>query len=106
MTNLEKARLELEQAKKEKLQTEHQITRLENRLKTALRKQNTARTHRLVVEGAELEYVFENIEMLSKEKFWEFMGRLSSLPEVTNLYKEYRNLINTSDSETKEGGDA
>ena len=52
MTDLEKLRQELEAAKKEKLQYEHQLTRAENRLANYKKKQDKARTHRLTVEGA------------------------------------------------------
>lgn len=90
MTDLEKARLDLEQAKKEKLQAEHQLTRHKNRLKTALRKQDKARTHRLIVEGAELEYVFQGIELLPQNTFWDFMHKLAVIPDVIALYDNYR----------------
>lgn len=102
MTDLEKLRQDVESAKKEKLQYEHQLTRAKNRLTHYERKQDKARTHRLIVEGAELEYVFDGIENIPQETFRAFLSELSSLPEVINLYSNYVSAITPV---TTEGGD-
>ena len=101
MTDLEKLRQELEAAKKEKLQYEHQLTRAENRLANCKKKQDKARTHRLIVEGAELEYVFDGIETIPQETFRAFLGELGSLPDAQALYKKYSSVLSPS----TEGGD-
>lgn len=102
MTDLEKLRQDVESAKKEKLQYEHQLTRAKNRLTHYERKQDKARTHRLIVEGAELEYVFDGIENIPQETFRAFLSELSSLPEVVNIYNNYSK---TTAPITTEGGD-
>ena len=101
MTDLEKLRQELEAAKKEKLQYEHQLTRAENRLANYKKKQDKARTHRLIVEGAELEYVFDGIETIPQETFRTFLRELGSLPDAQTLYKKYASVLSPS----TEGGD-
>ena len=73
--NLEEARADLERAVREKEVLERRVTRKENRLRNALRKKDSARTHRLIVEGAELEYVFDGIENLPQEDFLTWQGR-------------------------------
>ena len=101
MTDLEKARQNLAKAVHEKEVTEHQITRAENRLRNALKKQDSARTHRLIVEGAELEYVFEGIEDMPQNTFWAFMRKLVTIPGVMELYEKMKSADNTD----TEGGD-
>lgn len=101
MTDLEKARQDLAKAVHEKEVTEHQIIRAENRLRNALKKQDSARTHRLIVEGAELEYVFEGIEDMPQNTFWAFMIKLVTIPGVMELY----NKMKSAGYVTEEGGD-
>lgn len=101
MTDLEKARQDLAKAVHEKEVTEHQITRVENRLRNALKKQDSARTHRLIVEGAELEYVFEGIEDMPQNTFWAFMRKLVTIPGVIELYEKMKSAGNPD----TEGGD-
>ncbi len=101
MTDLEKARQDLEKAIREKEVLDHQINRNENRLRNALKKQNSARTHRLIVEGAELEYVFEGIEDMPQNTFWAFMRKLVTIPGVMELY----NKMKSAGYVTEEGGD-
>jgi len=101
MTDLEKARQDLAKAVHEKEVTEHQITRAENRLRNALKKQDSARTHRLIVEGAELEYVFEGIEDMPQNTFWAFMRKLVTIPGVMDLFEKMKSAGYVSE----EGGD-
>jgi len=101
MTDLEKRRQDLETAMKKKLQCEHQLNRAENRLTNYRKKQDKARTHRLIVEGAELEYVFEGIESIPQESFRAFLGELSSLPDTQALYQKFVPMF----SQSTEGGD-
>ena len=112
MRDLEKLRLELQQAQEKKLQTEHQLTRSQNRLRNALKKQDKERTHRLIQEGAELEYVFDGIERLPISLFWEFMRELSDKPEIKKLYESCmakatdKNGTFAAEHFTKEGGES
>ena len=101
MTDLEKARQDLQKAIHEKEVNEHQITRSENRIRNALKKQDSARTHRLIVEGAELEYVFEGIEDMPQNTFWAFMRKLVTIPGVMDLY----NKMKSAGYVSEEGGD-
>lgn len=101
MTELERTKEELLNLQHEKEITEHRINRNENRIRNALKKQNSARTHRLIVEGAELEYVFEGIEDLPQNTFWTFMKELVKLPGVMELYSR----VKSPDYQPPEGGD-
>ena len=103
MTHLEEIRQELAEAKREKEVSEHQIIRAQNRLNNALKKQDKQRTHRLIVEGAELEYVFEGIELLPQHIFWEFMHALVRVPGVMELFEKMKNGSKESGGE---GGEA
>ena len=104
MTELEKLRQQHETACKKVEQAEHQITRAENRLKSALRKQDKERTHRLIVEGAELEYIFDGIENLSQDDFWNFMRKLTQIPDVRELYSSFNpSAVFLSEDVMKEG---
>ena len=98
--NLEEARADLERAVREKEVLERRVARKENRLRNALRKKDSARTHRLIVEGAELEYVFDGIENLPQEVFWAFMRRLVLVPGVKELFELAR-----TEGLPAEGGD-
>ena len=99
MTDLETKEKELEKWNEKKTQAEHRLTRLVNRLSHDVSKKNKARNHRLIVEGAELEYVFEGIETIPQNDFRRFMNELCELPQVVELYSKYINTVATSISE-------
>lgn len=101
MTELERTKEELANLQHAKEIAEHRINRNENRIRNALKKQNAARTHRLIVEGAELEYVFEGIEDLPQTTFWAFMKELVKLPGVMELYGR----VKSPDYQPPKGGD-
>lgn len=103
MTKLEKIRKEKEKAEAELAVAEHQLVRLSNRLNNALKKQSKARTHRLIVEGAELEYVFEGIEEFPQQIFWDFMHKLKTIPGVMKLFEEAKASLQNQPSGGKEG---
>lgn len=90
LEDLERLRRELDEALREREVARHRLNRDENRLRNALKKQDAARTHRLIVEGAELEYVFDGIEYLPQDEFWNFMRTLKTVPGVTELYDRAR----------------
>ena len=99
-TELEKARAEVESIRREKEIEEHRLVRAKNRLQNTLKKQDSARTHRLIVEGAELEYVFEGIADLPQSTFRTFMEELSHLEGAGELFERMK----TAGS-IEEGGD-
>lgn len=45
------------------------------------------RTHRLITEGAELEYFFPGIENFSKERLRAFLKYVSTQPEISKLFR-------------------
>ena len=100
LEDLERLRRELDEALREREVARHRLNRDENRLRNALKKQDAARTHRLIVEGAELEYVFDGIENLPQEVFWAFMRRLVLVPGVRELFELAR-----TEGLPAEGGD-
>lgn len=102
MTELERTKEELANLQHAKEVAEHRINRNENRIRNALKKQNAARTHRLIVEGAELEYVFDGIEDLPQNTFWAFMKELVKLPGVMDLYAK----VKSPDYQPPEGGES
>ncbi len=106
MTDLDIKEERLEKLKEEKFQAEHRLTRTINRLSHKIGKQDKARTHRLIVEGAELEYVFEGIENIPQNDFRWFMNELCSLPEVITLFNKYvTTTAPTNEAATAKGGD-
>ena len=99
--DLERARRELDEALREREVALRRLNRDENRLRNALKKQDAARTHRLIVEGAELEYVFDGIENLPQDEFWNFMRKLKTFPGVSELYSKAK----AGDLPSAEGGE-
>lgn len=102
MIDLETKEKELKKWNEKKTQAEHRLTRLVNRLSRDASKKNTARNHRLIVEGAELEYVFDGIETIPQNDFRKFMNELCELPQVIELYNNY---INAADITNPKGGE-
>ena len=75
-TNLQKLRADLEQAKLEKIQAEHQLKRAESRLSYRKGLSRKARTHQLIVLGAIMEQYFPELKDLSEAKLGEVIGAL------------------------------
>jgi hypothetical protein len=101
LEDLERLRRELDEALREREVALRRLNRDENRLRNALKKQDAARTHRLIVEGAELEYVFDGIEDLPQDEFWKFMRTLKTVPGVSELYSKAK----AGDLPPAEGGE-
>lgn len=99
MTKLDKMRQEIVDAQLKKEQMEHQVIRAQNRLNNVRRKKDKQRTHRLIVEGAELEYVFEGIEHMPQQTFWDFMHALVKIPGVMELFEKMKRACGRSDEE-------
>ena len=72
--NLEKLRNDLEQAEKEKLQTEHQLQRKKNQLSYRESFSRKERSHRLIVCGAIFEKYFPMIKNLSERELSEALS--------------------------------
>ena len=72
--NLEELRKELEQAKQEKLQVEHQLQRKKNQLSYRESYSRKERSHRLIVCGAIFEKYFPIIKNLSEKELSETLS--------------------------------
>ena len=74
---LQKLRNNMEQAKREKTQAEHQLQRTENRLKYRESLSRKERTHRLIVLGAIFEQYFPELKELSEVQLGGVVGSLN-----------------------------
>ena len=72
--NLNELRDELEQAKQEKLQAEHQLQRKKNQLSYRVSYSRKERSHRLIVCGAIFEKYFPVIKDLSEKELSEALS--------------------------------
>ena len=82
--NLNELRDELEQAKQEKLQAEHQLQRKKNQLSYRESFSRKERSHRLIICGAIFEKYFPVIKDLSEKKLSEALSKVN----VTRFTKE------------------
>ena len=76
--NLEELRKELEKAKREKLQAEHQLQRKKNQLSYRESYSRKERSHRLIVCGAILEKYFPVIKDLSEKELSEALSKMDN----------------------------
>ena len=76
--NLNKLRDELEKAKREKLQAEHQLQRKKNQLSYRESYSRKERSHRLIVCGAIFEKYFPVIKDLSKKELSEALSKMDN----------------------------
>ena len=74
---------ELETAESKAAQYEHQVQRLENRIKYRENRKRRERTHRLITRGAAIESILPQIGELPEVPFYELMERIFSKPEVS-----------------------
>lgn len=82
--NLNELRDELEQAKQEKLQAEHQLQRKKNQLSYRVSYSRKERSHRLIVCGVIFEKYFPVIKDLSEKELSEAL----SMVDVARFTKE------------------
>ena len=82
--NLNELRDELEQAKQEKLQAEHQLQRKKNHLSYRERFSRKERSHRLIICGAIFEKYFPIIKDLSEKELSEALSKM----DVARFTKE------------------
>ena len=76
--NLNELRDELEQAKQEKLQAEHQLQRKKNQLSYRESFSRKERSHRLIICGAIFEKYFPVIKDLSEKKLSEALSKMDN----------------------------
>lgn len=76
--NLNELRDELEQAKQEKLQAEHQLQRKKNQLSYRVSYSRKERSHRLIVCGAIFEKYFPVIKDLSEKELSEALSKMDN----------------------------
>ena len=76
--NLNELRDELEQAKQEKLQAEHQLQRKKNQLSYRASYSRKERSHRLIVCGAIFEKYFPVIKDLSEKELSEALSKMDN----------------------------
>ena len=82
--NLNELRDELEQAKQEKLQAEHQLQRKKNQLSYRESFSRKERSHRLIICGAIFEKYFPIIKDLSEKELSEALSKM----DVARFTKE------------------
>ena len=75
--NLNELRDELEQAKQEKLQAEHQLQRKKNQLSYRVSYTRKERSHRLIICGAIFEKYFPVIKDLSEKELSEALSKVN-----------------------------
>ena len=76
--NLEELRDELEKAKREKLQAEHQLQRKKNQFSYRESYSRKERSHRLIVCGAIFEKYFPVIKDLSEKELSEALSKMDN----------------------------
>ena len=76
--NLNELRDELEQAKREKLQAEHQLQRKKNQLSYRESFSRKERSHRLIICGAIFEKYFPVIKDLSEKELSEALSKVDN----------------------------
>ena len=76
--NLNELRDELEQAKQEKLQAEHQLQRKKNQLSYRESFSRKERSHRLIICGAIFEKYFPLIKDLSEKELSEALSKMDN----------------------------
>ncbi len=72
-------------------QYQHQIQRLENRIRDQQDSARKKRNHRLITRGAEVESVAPEVRGLSKAAFRTLVEEIFSLPEVAALVSHATN---------------
>ena len=86
---MEKSREELQkehdEAVAKRVQYQHQVQRLENRIRDQREAERKRRRHHLITRGAEVESVAPKVRGLSQAAFRTLVEKIFSLPEVAAL---------------------
>lgn len=88
---MEKSREEMEkecaEANARAEQYQHQVQRLENRIRYYTEGERKKRNHRLITRGADVESVAPKVRGMSQTAFRLLVEQIFSLPEVTALVR-------------------
>jgi len=88
---MEKSREEMEkecaEANARAEQYQHQVQRLENRIRYYTEGERKKRNHRLITRGADVESVAPEVRCMSQTAFRLLVEEIFSLPEVTALVR-------------------
>ncbi|MDB7815935.1 DUF3847 domain-containing protein [Intestinimonas butyriciproducens] len=88
---MEKSREEMEkecaEANARAEQYQHQVQRLENRIRYYTEGERKKRNHRLITRGADVESVAPEVRGMSQTAFRLLVEQIFSLPEVTALVR-------------------
>jgi len=88
---MEKSREEMEkecaEANARAEQYQHQVQRLENRIRYYTEGERKKRNHRLITRGADVESVAPEVRGMSQTAFRLLVEEIFSLPEVTTLVR-------------------
>lgn len=88
---MEKSREEMEkecaEANARAEQYQHQVQRLENRIRYYTEGERKKRNHRLITRGADVESVVPEVRGMSQTAFRLLVEQIFSLPEVTALVR-------------------
>ncbi len=88
---MEKSREEMEkecaEANARAEQYQHQVQRLENRIRYYTEGERKKRNHRLITRGADVESVAPEVRGMSQSAFRLLVEEIFSLPEVTALVR-------------------
>ena len=77
-----------EQYENQRQQISHQLQRLEQREKYLRQGAAKERTHKLCNIGGAVLHFWPEVQQLTKAEFYELLERLSTLPEVNEMFRQ------------------
>ena len=83
--SMEELQKEHDEAVVKREQYQHQVHRLENRIRDQQEAERKRRRHHLITRGAEVESVAPEVRSLSQAAFRTLVEQIFSLPEVATL---------------------
>ena len=83
--SMEELQKEHDEAVVKREQYQHQVHRLENRIRDQQEAERKRRRHHLITRGAEVESVAPEVRSLSQAAFRTLVEQIFSLPEVVTL---------------------
>ena len=83
--SMEELQKEHDEAVVKREQYQHQVQRLENRIRDQREAERKRRRHHLITRGAEVESVAPEVRSLSQAAFRTLVEQIFSLPEVASL---------------------
>ena len=88
MNAKEQLRAKREQYENQRQQISHQLQRLEQREKYLRQGAAKERTHKLCNIGGAVLHFWPEAQQLTKAEFYELLERLSTLPEVNEMFRQ------------------